>query len=236
MKEQLREICPTELFLQRTLGNEEVCRLLITPNRSGATEAIIGRIQKNLDDFTRHDKARLVKHLFTFMADTGDSSKVQSKRDGALELLMLVDLEGVDKRQISNAYLTTVSALDGDSDPLGEIDALLNAGKMIAPFIPTYRQKVTNAWNKVASSFATDEKTHDDILKRVQEMEYNMPPQLPNFEERVATLANRGFSNSQIREELSASPKEVRNAITRLIRKGLVQPRPAGRPPHERRA
>lgn len=238
MKEQLKETGTTALLLQRTLGNEEVCRRLITTNRNRATEAMIREIEQDLEDFSLQDKARLVKHLFTVMADTGGSSEVQNRRDGAIELLKLVDLEGVDKRQISKAYLTTVSALDGNSDPLGEIDALLRAGKMIMPFIPTYRRGVIGAWNNVASSFATekDQEAYLDILKRAQEMECNIPPQLSNFEEQVAALATGGLSNSQIQEELSASPKEVGNTIARLTRRGHIQPRPAGRPPHERRA
>lgn len=238
MKEQIREKDLTELFLQRTLGNEEVCRRLITTNRNRATETMIREIEQDLGDFSLQDKARLVKHLFSTMADTGGSSEVQNRRDGAIELLKLVDLEGVDKRQIFKAYLTTVSALDGNSDPLGEIDALLKGGEMIVPFMPTYRQKVATAWNKAASSFPTekDQKAYLDILKRVQEMECNIPPQLSNFEERVAQLATSGLSNSQIQTALSASPREVLNTIARLTRRKLIEPRPAGRPPHERRA
>jgi hypothetical protein len=138
------------------------------------------------------------------MADTGGSSEVQNRRDGAIELLRLVDLEGVDKRQISKAYLTTVSALDGNSDPLGEIDALLKAGEMIVPFMPTYRQRVATAWNKAASSFPTEEDQeaylYFDILKRVQEMECNIPLQLSNFEEQVTTLATRGFQTHKYKK------------------------------------
>jgi DNA-binding NarL/FixJ family response regulator len=110
---------------------------------------------------------------------------------------------------------------------------------MIVLFMPAYRQKVATAWNKAASSFPTEkdqEAYYDDILNRVQEMEYNIPPQLSNFEEQVAALAIRGLSNSNIQEALSASPREVGNTITRLTRKGVIEPRPAGRPPHERRA
>jgi len=182
VKEQIGEKDPTALFLQRTLGDKEVCSRLIATNRNGATEAMIGKIEQDLEDFNRQDKARLVKHLFTVMADTGGSSEVQNRRDGAIELLKLVDLEGVDKQQISKAYLTTVSALDSSSDPLGEIDALLKAGEMIVPFMPTYRQKVATAWNKVASSFPTekDQEAYLDILKRVQEMRDNLQNPLTN--------------------------------------------------------
>ena len=182
MKEQIGEKDLTASFLERTLGNKEVCTGLNTTNRNGATEAMIREIQKELEDFSPKDKARLVKHLFSTMADTGGSSEVQNRRDGALELLKLVDLEGVNKQQIATAYLKTVSTLDSNSDPVGEIDALLKAGEMIVPFMPTYRQKVAAAWNKAASSFPTekDQEAYLDILKRVQEMRDNLQNPLTN--------------------------------------------------------
>ncbi len=61
------------------------------------------------------------------------------RRNASLELLQLVPLSKIPPEMTKNiheTYVTQVADISPNQDPLGPVDALLNAGKTLAPFFP----------------------------------------------------------------------------------------------------
>lgn len=225
---------PTQ-FLQR-LDDKEFCIKLITTN--GDKDALLEGLKRNIFDFTSLEKISLLKGVLNYLSDEGEESWRQNRRDAGLEVLRLVDLTSLTPQELTNIslqYIRTVYAVNEALNPnlYGEIDALLEAGKIIAPAMSrdSYGMHVAKGWRTVASRFTEPEQTY--ILCKSREIQGRMPKSNKppsDLEQEVTELANQGLSNKEIAAKLKVKTKKVYELIKRLSNNGTVfVDRPPGR-------
>lgn len=231
---------PTQVL--QHLDSKGFCLKLTTTNKD--KDALLQGLRHDMSDFTPLEKISLVKGIFTNLSKLDTTGKKQYQRDAGLEVLRLVDLTSLTPQELSIIamhYIKTVYQMDRDYDPLGEIDALLETGNILAPSIPTnhntYKMYVVNAWTNVASEFGEDDKNY--ILNKSEEIKKNIPSDMHNsfkyseFDQQVEELARQDLSNKNIAETLQTTQIEVRKAIYRLRKRGITFSRPKGRSPSE---
>ncbi|MBI4252694.1 hypothetical protein HY623_00720 [Candidatus Uhrbacteria bacterium] len=197
-------------------------------------EAIVAQLVSELrDDFPGQED--FVKDLSQMLAIEGDDG-VTNRRDGALAVLTDFAFFDIIENQTAvayQAYLDAVKQQDKDNNPFsGSIDALLEAGKIIGPFVfkangNKYfkREKIIAAWEKVKDNFFDDDALHIErkLLKIKKSMKKNGALLL-----KVETLRNRkGVYLS--RDEMAAMLKEPLWAIDGAIGILIYEKRVAAR-------
>ena len=129
---------------------------------------------KSLDqDSTR----AFIKNIFDGLSRE-DEYWDDNRRDSALELLRLVNPAKVLHKQTLQDYLGAVSKLNKDSEPLGSISSLLDAGIILKPHFPWGQltvDRVENAWGKVADNFAGQKPDFDFIEEQAGKIIKNIP-------------------------------------------------------------
>lgn len=229
---------PTQVL--QHLDSKEFCLRLTTANKD--KDALLQGLGHNISDFTSLEKISLVKRIFTNLSKLDTAGEKQDQRDAGLEVLRLVDLTSLtpqESNSIAMHYVKTVSKLDRDYDPLGEIDALLEAGNILAPSIPTnhntYKRYIVSVWKNVASEFGEDDKNY--ILNKSEKIKKNIPSSIYNsskynsskhseFDQQIEQLARQDLSNKNIAEILQAPDIEITRAIHRLRKRGITFSRP----------
>lgn len=96
-------------------------------------------------------------------------------RDAALALLKMVDLQNLNPNRLLNSYLASVQGLQADADANGSIASLLEAGKILAPYMPG-RNLVVTVWRPVLDRLAegaSDE--YRSVLKTYKQMIGGLP-------------------------------------------------------------
>lgn len=217
---------PTQVL--RSLDSKEFCLKIITTNKDKDT--ILQGLRHDMSDFTSLEKTSLVIGIFTILSKLDPGGEKQHQRTAGLDVLSLVDLTSLttqESNSIAMHYVETVSQMDADHDPLGEIDAFLEAGKIIAPFISNFRLYLSRRWRTVASRFTGDEREH--ILNKREEIKQRMPSRPNEFDQQVEGLAKQGAFNKDIAKMLQTTPIEVNRAIHRLYKKDISLSRPKGR-------
>lgn len=89
-----------------------------------------------------------------------DKAINQDKRDAALEILKLSRLDRVNKPELLNVYLKLVESQNENSDPLGTVSSLLEAGKVIGLYLPHSKEtkaRIETAWKQVADKLPNSE-------------------------------------------------------------------------------
>lgn len=237
-KDQEQKADALTLFLQTIFDNKTDLKELVTGG-PGKT-SILERAKQQLNSFDPQEKIRFLKNIFAILSNP--DRDYQNKRDCALELLNIMDLKSIDPKELTETYRKAVynlqENLNQDSDPCGEIDALLEAGKIIAPFIKK-NGNITRAWKLVADVFKGDGSDSEDdrqknldrqkILNDIEEIRQLISKTLSEFDTKVLISAQRGLRNQQIAAELRVKIKDIQRSKYRIKNKGRGL-KPSNRP------
>lgn len=149
------------ILLESTLGNRETLHHLLSL-RSSAKEKVLDEASKEIEALDHAETGRLVQLIFNGLSREDEEWDV-NKRDGALELLWLIDFEKVGRNQLEKDYLNAVATQNSDSDPYGSIHSLLDAGQIISDHLPfgvETEDKLAIAWGKVEKYFRDEDKAY----------------------------------------------------------------------------
>lgn len=192
------------LLLQSILGNKTV----------------LEKAKQQINSLDPQEKVLFLEKTFAILSDP--NPEYQNERDAALDILRVIDLTSLDRKKLEKTYVKAVSNLredlNQDSDLYGEIDALLEAGKIIAPFIENSRA-ITQVWKHVAKVFTGDD--HQKILDDIKEIKQLIPKTLSEFDIKVATLIKERLRNQEIAAKLSVTILEIKQSVSRLSNKGV---------------
>lgn len=207
---------PQEL-LQDLFGNKEYLRqILIGKNNIPFLE----QKKRRIDDLNPQEKVIFLEQTFAILSDPNPRS--QDQRDVALDLLRIIDLKNIDPEKLKKSYLKAASNLKKnlniDSDPYGEIHALLEAGKIIVPFIENSRN-ITQEWNRVAKAFTGLDR--QKILDDIKEIRQLMPSKFLELDSNVKILLNEGLRDQDIATELGVEILDIQRSTSRLRGKGI---------------
>lgn len=143
------------LLLHTALGKEEYLHSLLTDKANPLVRSSLSSEITHLTD--QETESLLHQILDNFSQGEGWS---QDKRDGAIALLGMINLNRIPARKLVEEYLQAVRRLDECSDPYGNISSLLEAGKMIAPRVvknEVITQSLQEAWDKVGNRYSQDQ-------------------------------------------------------------------------------
>ena len=226
------------LILQSVLDNNTVIKELVT--NGPRKKSILEEAGQQINSLEPQEKIIFLQETFAILSDSDHG--YQDKRDAALELLNIMDLKSIDPKELTETYRKAVynlqENLNQDSDPCGEIDALLEAGKIIAPFIKK-NGNITRAWKLVADVFKGDGSDSEDdrqknldrqkILNDIEEIRQLISKTLSEFDTKVLISAQRGLRNQQIAAELRVKIKDIQRSKYRIKNKGRGL-KPSNRP------
>lgn len=214
---------PTQLIQGIFNDHELVKRLAVGGNKDTLTEKAT-----QINSFDPQEKVLFLEKTFAILSDSNPRS--QDRRDAALNLLRVMDLTSVDPEGLKDSYLKAVrnlrENLNLDSDPYGEIHALLEAGKIIAPFIKNSKG-IAQAWNPVANAFTRDD--CQEILDDIEEIKQLTPKTFSESDARVLMLVEKGLQNQEIAAQLGVGILDIRRSLSRLKGKGIKFLRKRGR-------
>lgn len=204
---------PTEL-IQGIFNHPELVKRLV----GGRNKHILTEKAAQINAFDPQEKVIFLEKTFAILSNPDPLS--QNQRDAGLDLLNVTDLADVDREKLKKSYLKAVynlhKDLNRDSDPYGEIHALLEAGKIIAPFLENSRG-VAISWNRVAKAFTGDD--CQKILDDIKEIRLLIPKTFSEFDTNVAMHMKDGLRNQEIAEKLGVAPIEINRSISRLKNK-----------------
>lgn len=218
---------PVSLFLHKTIGQEAFCKELI--RNPTIREHVLKAQKEEIDSFDPQQTELLIQTMLTNL--TNQNVWNVNQRDTALLLMRLIDFKKVDQGKLVRDYLTAINNLPQHADVFGgEIDALLEAGTIIAPYMPNTKLKVNVAWNTIASRFANDVDALDHINSTKNKISELIPYGNSDFHSDVKTLYDEGLKKQEIADQLDVSEERVMRAISRLIKRNQVIPHKKGRP------
>jgi hypothetical protein len=162
-----------ELILQSILENKAVLKEVVTEGQ-GKT-SILEKAKQQINFLDPQQKILFLEKTFAILSDSNPQH--QDKRDASLELLNIIDLKSIEPKELAKTYIKAVSNLrenlNQDSDIYGEIDALLQAGKTIVPFIENSKHHIAQPWNRVAKLFTGHDR--QKILNDIEEIRQLIP-------------------------------------------------------------
>lgn len=209
---------PTQL-IKSNVNNPQKLGLLLSNAESTRKkrDKLIDSITEVIDGFDDDEMASFSGKLLTNLGKE-DKQWTVDKRDGALELLRVVDLTRVPSVLLLNQYISSISGQLRRQDAFGSIDSLLQAGKVIArqfppdgPESPT-KMIIKNEWIKIESQFDVDslaeDRSHvrrqsDEIVRLVPEVQQQIPEDngMPDFNDTEREL-NEAYIETVGRERL----------------------------------
>lgn len=227
---------PCVSFLQDTLRNDAIRQQILRNGRS--RDAALNAIKEALDEFDPKETELLVKTFLENFAN--DAIWNQNQRDFALEIFPLIDLGRVNGKKLTQYYLSSLAQLSPTADVNGEIDALLQVGKMITPHMDTPGASVRTAFTKLAKRFEGDERKYfddntEDLLARIPNAPSVQSAPLEDLgsvettKTNIINLRGQGLSNPAIVIQLNLTPGSLGYRITKLIASGEIERRTVGR-------
>lgn len=141
-------------ILDRYLQDKVAVAELVKKPNPAVFQEKVAEAASEIEILSLSQSGQLVEGIFNLLAK--EVSLSTDQRDTALELLKLVDLRKLDKQQIASTYLKAVRDLGDEAEVLGSITALLEAGKIIAPFLLSGQgtgEALESAWDKVARRY-----------------------------------------------------------------------------------
>ena len=218
-KENAQKADAPTSYLQSILENKIFLKEVVTGG-PGKT-SILEQAQQQINSLDPQQKIIFLEETFAILSDP--DPKHQDKRDAASELLNIMDLKSIDPKELVKTYIKAVSnlleGLNQDSDPYGEIDALLQAGKTIASFIENSQGKITRLWNRVANTFIGGDR--QKILDDIKEIKQLTLKTLSEFDAKVLMLVEKGQRNEGIAAELGVEIPDIQRSISRLRKGGI---------------
>jgi len=163
MPEVLQPVDRPTALIAKTLGDAKALYSLLSV-KGDEKENMLDAISHELTSFDDVETTSLVKFLIRGLAKDDEEWNVD-KRDGALEILGIADLAKVNRDTLLQEYQTAVLQQHKDSDPLGSISSLLEAGKVIGPSLPFGEDAIEDVklvWDNVAQQFTGEDKNFID--------------------------------------------------------------------------
>lgn len=218
LKKDAYKVDAPTLLLQSILDNKIILKELVANHPKKAS--ILENAKRQINSLNQQEKVLFLKGTFAILSDPNPEH--QNDRDAALGLLNIMDLKSINPKELTKTYIEAVSNLredlNKDSDLYGEIHALLEAGKIIVPFIES-SVGTTQAWNRVAKAFTGDDR--QKILDDIKEIRQLIPKTLSEFDTKVTMFIGRGFSNQDIAIELKVTTPEIKRSAQRLGKRNM---------------
>ena len=139
-------------LVSQFLGDTNILRGLLK-NPEG--DIVFKRAQRTIHSFSDYETTDFVQQLVHGLGKENKFWNV-NRRDGALILLNQAIFAKADMESVQNTYTVAVDQIQKDSDPLGSVDSLLEAGKIMAPYFPDTpesKKEVHDAWKCVKYKF-----------------------------------------------------------------------------------
>lgn len=163
-------------FIQGVLGNKESLRIILDEKQN---RPLLTRMERKFKDFDRQEISVLAGRLILGMGQENSFWNVD-RRDGALVVLSQVASKVPQLEFLRDTYISAVTGQNKDADPLGTIDSLLEAGKIIAPHLPQNKETwyaIRKAWKDVGSAMQGNP-YWDAVSEKVEEIGSSMSPQV----------------------------------------------------------
>lgn len=174
-------------------------------------------------------KLIFIGKIFGILSDP--DPRYQDQRSTGLHLLGVINLESVDSKKLKENYMKSLSDLkenpNNDSGSYGEIYALLEAGKIIAPFLKN-TQGILQEWDRIAKLFKKDSEDYQAIHEGIKEIRQQGASE---FDKRIAELIGERMSNKDIASKLQINELDVKRSTSRLHKRGFTSNRKHGRQP-----
>lgn len=225
IKEIPSGIEPHVLFLDSTVGNAGTRRQIL--RNEGDKDVILGGIKKELQTYDDQITKLLVQNIFNNLVD--GAAWNQDQRDCVLQIFPLINLGAIEPKILAKYYSSSLDKLKNDADPYGEIDAILQAGKIIAPYITQHRIMIGHRLNRLRTDFNKDEEAYAYIHNIQEEIEAIMLPPLSDIETEVKVLAVGGNTQKEMSKILNISIERVALIKHKLIQREEISPRHPGR-------
>lgn len=123
---------PNKLF--DSINNPTTLNNLLKEGPKKST--LLDDVKKQLKEYTPQESSQFLKTLLTSLA-SDDSEHSQDKRDVLIEILPLIDLSSLKSEELLDLYEESLSLLTPESDPLGTVFSIIEAGKIMAPYFPS---------------------------------------------------------------------------------------------------
>ena len=224
MKEQesnRNKMEPYELFLQKTVGNSELRKEIL--NNGRFREASLNGIKQDLDEFDSQATGLLIRTLLANLVNGAVWN--QDQRDCALQILPLINLGAIEPETLAKYFSASLKRLKDDADPYGEIDAILQTGKIIAPYIAQHRIMIGRNLRSLSAGFREDEEAYAYISDIEKEIGTIMLPPLNATEASVKVLAVEGLSDPEISTRLKIPSRQVAYIRHKLNQRQEIPPR-----------
>jgi len=174
-----------DTIVKNYLYNKEVLHILLGGQPfEEKKEEILDKIAHDFTTFNEEETKSLVSTLLNGLARDDKEWNVD-RRDGALEILQLIDFSKIDKKGLLKLYLDNVSTQTSESDPYGSIYSLSVAGEIMAYYFPIGEDtkiQLASTWNRVSEYF----KDEDYVL--VQKHGVNVVESVPELEDALGDL------------------------------------------------
>lgn len=217
-------------ILDKYLNDPRICGQLAveTGRRPEVFTPVHAEAASEISVLNAEKNNELASRFFETIAQTGEEETRkpaiwQDRRIGALGLLKLIDYSKVDRSKLTLSYLQTVRQLSPQAGVMGQIEGLLEAGKIIAPYLLTHGQigeAMENIWRKTADRFLPgDEASYRQTVNGLAEIQNLLPRSLP-------MLPQAAVLPSESRE--THFPQIVSSFVGRLFKRPAVskeQPR-----------
>lgn len=140
-------------LLQNALGDSKNLQRVI----SGKNPRFNEILKKGVDSLDEVESQNLLSRIFSGLATEGGDWN-QDRRDGAIEVLKLVDMSRLPTDFVYRTYIDQLHQINRRADPYGSVTSLLEAGKVILPVIsdePARLPNLQDAWQEVAGRFGS---------------------------------------------------------------------------------
>lgn len=146
-------ILTDQLIIDRFLGTKSAIDCLLADDER--SDALYDDISRKITCLNPQDRVAFVAQILHGLSRDDDEWGLD-KRDAAIELLQLVNFEEMSRGHLLLIYTKTVVFQDQTADPYGSIHSLLEAGKIIAPYLfpeEATRKRIDGVWRAVAAFF-----------------------------------------------------------------------------------
>lgn len=179
---------PTEL-IESILGDQNKLRAILS--QSDEADVVLDQASSSVAALSVSETTTFVKTLLNGLTKDDGIWNVD-RRDGAIELLLVTDLNRIRRDQLLRDYLAATQTQTTDSDPYGSIASLLHAGGVFEDHFPigeVTRTQIGSAWNKIADYFTGEDK--DYIISEKNRLINSIPVNVEDLHDHEAGRLGR---------------------------------------------
>lgn len=191
---------PTKL-IESILGDRNKLRAILS--QSDETDVVLDEASSGIATLNVGETITFVRTILNGLTRDDGIWNVD-RRDGAIELLSVTDLDRIQRHQLLRDYLGAVQTQTADSDPYGSISSLLRAGGVFDEHLPLdggTRTQIDSAWNKIADYFTGDDK--DYIIQEKNNLVNSIPMDIEDLHDHeTGRLGQRKQPKFEANEQL----------------------------------